>query len=70
MQGLIEIDTVQVRELGGSLYSLVPKILREQNDLVPGDRVVFLRNSDMAENECVIRIEKQTPKNGSEHPAR
>ena len=69
MKGLIEIDTVQVRELGGSLYSLMPKVLREQNGVVPGDRVVFLRNADMAENECVIRIEKQTPKNGDERPA-
>ena len=68
MQNLVEIDRNTVISMGGSRYVLIPKALREQLDIEIGDEIVFLRSAEFP--ECVIRIEKQTPKNGSEHPAR
>jgi bifunctional DNA-binding transcriptional regulator/antitoxin component of YhaV-PrlF toxin-antitoxin module len=53
--------------MGGSRYVLIPKALREQLDIEIGDEIIFLRSAEFP--ETVIRIEKQTPKNGSEHPA-
>ena len=38
---LIEIARQKVIENGGSLYVLLPKLLKEQHNLKPGDIVTF-----------------------------
>lgn len=53
---LVEIDRVTVREMSGSLYALVPKAIRRDFEIEPGDEIAFLRAP--GETDITIRIIK------------
>jgi len=63
MSNLIEIDRVKVIDMGGTLYSRVPKFFRRNGGVSPGDEAVFLR--DVESGEVVIRIEKVLDESGN-----
>lgn len=54
MADLIEIDRQTVREIGGSLYVLIPKQLRREGNTEPGDEVIFSKDPETGRTIFVL----------------
>lgn len=61
MAELIEIDRQTVREIGGSLYVLIPRQLRREDNPQAGDEVIF--SKDPETGRTIFSLAKATPNN-------
>lgn len=56
MENLVEIDRTKVISMGGSLYFLVPRLIRRE-EVEPGDEIIYLREPNST--DTIIRIVKK-----------
>lgn len=54
---MVIIDRVKVFKNGNSLCIILPKLLREEKDIKPGDAIVFMRSSNDA--PMTITVDKK-----------
>jgi len=58
MDNLVEIDRTRAIRMGGSLYFLVPRVIRRGREVAPGDEIIYLRKPNAT--DIIMRIVKKT----------